>query len=315
MDLRQLEQFVAVYEEGSFSRAARRAHCTQPGLSVQIRNLETELGVALFTRDRRGVTPTVAGKRLYARGLSILNAVADTTTSLRALAGDVTGSITVGAVPSVARSALPAALSRYTERYPNVEVRLDEAYSGTLTERVVGGEFDFAIVTSPMRLEGLERSLLAAHEMTLVSGPGSGFTPFEKVCIAELAPLHLVVPTTRHAARTVIDGHLSRSDTVPAAMIESDGLNTTLEYVRRSGWSTITPVASVIGSIEDGTFVVNPIVRPRAAFDYYLVHQARRPLTPAAERFVEMLRDELADIMRRWRSLAKANTGDGADAT
>ena len=87
MDFRQLEQFVAVYEEGSFSRAARRANCTQPGLSVQIRNLENELGVSLFTRNRRGVEPTVAGKRLYARGLSILNAVADTEMAVRELAG------------------------------------------------------------------------------------------------------------------------------------------------------------------------------------------------------------------------------------
>ena len=105
MDFRQLEQFIAVYEEGSFSRAARRANCTQPGLSVQVRNLENELGVMLFTRNRRGVEPTVAGKRLYARGLSILNAVADTEMSVRKLSGNVTGAITAGTVPSVSRSA------------------------------------------------------------------------------------------------------------------------------------------------------------------------------------------------------------------
>ena len=78
MDLRQLEQFVAVYEEGSFSRAARRENCTQPGLSVQIRNLEEQLGVELFTRTARGVDPTVAGKRFYTKSLAILNAVEDT---------------------------------------------------------------------------------------------------------------------------------------------------------------------------------------------------------------------------------------------
>src|SRR3546814_17037494 len=107
MDLRQLEQFVAVYEEGSFSRAARRAHRTQPGLSVQVRNLERELGVALFTRDRRGVTPPVAGKQLYARSPGILTAVAAATTSLRALAGEVPGPSPVAAVPPVAPHALP----------------------------------------------------------------------------------------------------------------------------------------------------------------------------------------------------------------
>jgi DNA-binding transcriptional LysR family regulator len=304
MDIRQLEQFVAVYEEGSFSSAARRENCTQPALSVQIRNLEEEFGVALFTRSRRGVTPTVAGKRLYSRGLAILSAVADTRIAVRELSGDITGSITIGTVPSVSRSALPAALSRFTEAHPNVELTLDEAYGGTLTERVAAGELDFAVVTSAVSHEGIEATLLAEHEMALVSGPSSGFKPFDRVRLKDLSPLRMVLPTRRHAIRQLIDTHIARAELVIESSIESDGLNTTLEYVRHSGWSTLTAVASVIDTVESGTLIINPIVRPRADLDYYLIRQMRQPLTGAADRLVNLLREELAGITKRWRTLS-----------
>jgi len=304
MDIRQLEQFVAVYEEGSFSSAARRENCTQPALSVQIRNLEEEFGVALFTRSRRGVTPTVAGKRLYSRGLAILSAVADTRIAVRELSGDITGSITIGTVPSVSRSALPAALSRFTEAHPNVELTLDEAYGGTLTERVAAGELDFAVVTSAVSHEGIEATLLAEHEMALVSGPSSGFKPFDRVRLKDLSPLRMVLPTRRHAIRQLIDTHIARAELVIESSIESDGLNTTLEYVRHSGWSTLTAVASVIDTVESGTLIINPIVRPRADLDYYLIRQMRQPLTGAADRLVNLLHEELAGITKRWRTLS-----------
>ncbi len=305
MDLRQLEQFIAVYEEGSFSKAARRENCTQPGLSVQIRNLEQEFGVALFTRSRRGVEPTVAGKRLYARSLDILNSVAETGHALRDLSSDVTGAITIGTVPSVSRSALPAALSRFVDAHPNVELTLDEAYGGTLTERVAAGELDFAVVTSAVSHEGIEATLLSEHEMALVSGPESGLTPLEPVRLKSLTPLKMVLPTRRHAIRALIDTHLARAEIEITASIESDGLNTTLEYVRHSGWSTLTAVASVIDAADSGTLVINPIVRPRAELDYYLIRQVRAPLTGAAERFVQLLREELEGITRRWRTLSR----------
>ncbi len=301
MDLRQLEQFVAVYEEGSFSRAARRENCTQPGLSVQIRNLEEQLGVELFTRTARGVDPTVAGKRFYTKSLAILNAVEDTKLDMQNLQGAITGTIVAGTVPSVSRSALPAALLRFTEQHPNVEFRLDEAYSGTLTGRVAAGELDFAIITGPAAAEGLTSELISEHLVTLVSGPESPLRHLAAYRLRDLPPLRLVLPSDRHTIRQVIDSNLKRGNVSVVTVIESDGLNATLEYVRRSGWSTITPMASVIDELESGRLVINPIVRPQIAVDYFLVRQSRRPLSPADERFIALMGEELAEIARRWR--------------
>ena len=301
MDLRQLEQFVAVYEEGSFSRAARRENCTQPGLSVQIRNLEEQLGVALFTRSARGVAPTVAGKRFYTKSLDILNAVEETKLDMQSLQGGITGAIVAGMVPSVSRSALPAALSRFTDQFPNVELRFDEAYGGTLTDRVAAGELDFAVITGPAAAEGLTSDLLSEHLLTLVSGSESTLRHLMPYRLRDLPPLRLVLPSDRHTIRQVIDSNLKRADAEVTTIIESDGLNATLEYVRRSGWSTITPMASVIDEIESGRLVINPIVRPQMTINYFLVRQSRRPLSPAGEQFTALLGAEMTEIARRWR--------------
>ena len=159
------------------------------------------------------------------------------------------------------------------------------------------------MVTSAVKHEGIEATLIAEHELALVSGPGSGLTPFERIRLQDLPPLRLVLPTERHEIRRMIDSQIARAELTVDAMIESDGLNTTLEYIRHSGWSTLTAVASVIDAANTGALIINPIVRPRAPVEYYLVRQTRRPLTGAAERFVDLLREELAAIIGRWKEL------------
>ena len=186
-----------------------------------------------------------------------------------------------------------------------MELSLDEAYGGTLTERVAAGELDFAVVSSAVSHVGIEATLLAEHEMALVSGPSSGLTPYERIRLSELPPLRMVLPTRRHAIRQLIDNHIARAEIEVESTIESDGLNTTLEYVRHSGWSTLTAVASVIDAGDSGALVINPIVKPRAEMDYYLIRQVRQPLTGAGERFLNLLSEELDAITRRWRMLSR----------
>ena len=140
--------------------------------------------------------------------------------------------------------------------------------------------------------------------MALVSGPGSDLKPLAPVRLKDLPPLRVVLPTRRHAIRSIIDTHLARAELEITASIESDGLNTTLEYIRHSGWSTLTAVASVIDEASTGALVINPIISPQAELEYYLVRQVRTPLTGAAERFIQLLREELAAIMTRWKTLS-----------
>src|SRR5260370_30531964 len=124
LDLKQIRCFVAAYEEGSFSRAALREHCTQPGLSVYIQRLENMLAHRLFDRKARGVTPTIAGRHFYACCADVLKTVSLAKQRMLDMAGNVAANINVGVSPTLFKGVLPCILSDFLTASPSWRVRL-----------------------------------------------------------------------------------------------------------------------------------------------------------------------------------------------
>ena len=304
MDLRQIRYFAAVYEEGSFSRAAKRENCTQPGLSVQIRQLEELLEQRLFERNARGVTPTIAGKHFYACCTEILGSVKAARQRMLDLANHVAGRINIGVPPSFSKSALPAVLGRYARDYPHVEVRLAEAYSGTLSQWVVAGELEIAIVTEPPADLGLESTNFFRDRLVLVRAPG---TPATAGRDGSLSSLKLVIPSGRHSLRQKIESHGRFNTTKIGRVIEIDGLTATLELVRGSDWSTILPTVAVADDVRAGRLVASPITEPDLWLDYFVVQTKDLPISVASRRFLNLLGEELREITARWD--ARTNAG------
>lgn len=284
MDLRQIRYFVAVHEEGSFSRAAVRENCTQPGLSVQIGRLEQELGQRLFDRNPRGVTPTIAGKQFYASSTAILGAVKAARQGMLDLAGSIAGRINVGVPPSFSKSALPVVLQRYAVEHPHVEVRIAEAYSGTLSQWVVAGDLELAIVTEPPADLGLDATPFFRDRLVLVRGPKGGEAG---------APVNLAIPSSRHSLRQKIDSHPRFAEGRAGRLLEIDGLTATLELVRRSDFATVLPNSAVADDVAAGHLVAEPIAAPDLWLDYFLVQTKDLPLSVANRRFLALLSGEL----------------------
>lgn len=293
MELRQIRCFVAVYEEGSFSRAATRENGTQPGLSVQIRQLETQLGQALFERNARGVTPTVAGKQFYESATAILAAVKAARQGMLDLSGRIAGRINIGLPPSFSTVALPTVLARYARDYPQVEVRLAEAYSGTLSQWVVAGELELAIVTEPSADLGLDSARFFRDRLVLVRAA-------RMIAPAAVAGrLKLVLPSGRHSLRQRIESHASFGAPHVDRLIEIDGLMATLAFVRNSEWSTVLPNFAVADDVQAGRLAAEPITGPELWLDYYLVQTKDRPLSTASRHFLQELEEELRLIGTR----------------
>ena len=151
MELRHLEYFVAVAEELSFTRASRRLHVVQSGVSSAIQGLERELGAALFDRDRHRVTLTEAGQALLPEARATLaaaqaaaDAVAEATAGLR-------GTLFVGTMISTGPVDVPALLARFHEQHPGVLVRLRALPGGSadLAREVASGGLDLALLSLP----------------------------------------------------------------------------------------------------------------------------------------------------------------------
>jgi LysR family hydrogen peroxide-inducible transcriptional activator len=167
MEMHQLRYFVAVAQNGSFSRAAEHCHVSQPSLSQQIQKLERGLGQRLFDRLGRRVLLTDAGRLLLDRATAILATVDDTQRRLRPTDDDDGGQLTVGAIPTVAPYLLPPALNRFLRRYPGVEVTVEEDVTRHILQTVEAGELDLALVALPVDEERLHVEPLFSEELLL----------------------------------------------------------------------------------------------------------------------------------------------------
>lgn len=147
MELRHLRYFIAVAEELSFTRAAKRLGINQPPLSLQIQQLEKELGAKLFRRETRGVTLTDAGKLMLEQAHIILTQVEATTTGVRRRARGETGQLIIGSVGgSYVHPVIPTIIREYGLKYPHVVLAPQASNHALLVARLCAGQVDIAFI-------------------------------------------------------------------------------------------------------------------------------------------------------------------------
>jgi DNA-binding transcriptional LysR family regulator len=151
MEIHQLRYFVAVAEEGNFSRAAARVRVAQPSLSQQIRKLEAEIGQPLFDRLPRSVVLTEAGRCLLDYARQILASIGDARRCVDELKGKIAGDVAVGAIPTVAPYVLPELVVTFQKHYPDVTLHLVEDVTAGISRRVEAGELDVALASTCQR--------------------------------------------------------------------------------------------------------------------------------------------------------------------
>lgn len=305
IDLKQIRCFVAAYEEGSFSMAAKRENCTQPGLSVYIQRLEAMLAHRLFDRRARGVTPTIAGAHFYASCTDVLKSVRQAKQRMLDLAGSVAAKIDVGISPSLLKGGLTRTLPEYMASHPYVDVRLSEAYSGTLTDWVVSGEVQAAIVTKPPVHLGLETTHFFRDRIVLVSR-GNGQPQRRRTIrqrrVRELGQLKLILPSPRHNLRQVIEGAVRLGTTGSGKVLEIDGMLGTFEIIRNSDWTTVVAGVAVMDEVRQGRLVAEALCEPELWLDFYLVRTKDRVLSVACQEFLDLLKSKLEQLAASWSS-------------
>jgi LysR family transcriptional regulator, benzoate and cis,cis-muconate-responsive activator of ben and cat genes len=188
-ELRHLRSFVAVAEELSFTRAARRMHVTQQSLSATIKQLETNLGGQLLRRTSRAVALTEAGDVLLAHARVVLAAADEAISTTRAAVGRLAGRFTGGLAFDVELIVNPA-LQRFQERHPGVQLGLSTGLETQLFEALTGGRLDFVInwVAPPTELP-LTHTSIATNEAVLLLPAEHAFAARSALALADLADL------------------------------------------------------------------------------------------------------------------------------
>ncbi|MFG6201648.1 LysR family transcriptional regulator [Nonomuraea sp. JJY05] len=195
MELRLLTYVVTIEEEGSLSAASRRLHLTQPTLSRQLRELERQVGVALFERGGRGLTPTAAGQALVRRARTVL-AEAEAAIDDARLAGQgLSGQFTVTFAGSGINGPLGAALGRLRRELPRVDLRLQESFSDAeMSDAVLSGRCDLAVQRLPARDPRLATQIWWREPLTLFLPAGHPLTyGAEPAPLSALGQIPLVI--------------------------------------------------------------------------------------------------------------------------
>lgn len=206
MELRQLEYFVAVAEEASFTRAADRVHITQSGVSAQIRQLETDLGASLFDRSARAATVTSAGAAALGHARAVLGCVRALRQAVDDVNDVVSGQLAVGMVTGCTVTPLFDALAAFHHAHPGVHLALLEDNSDLLIDGVRAGTTDLALVGAaraiPDDLDGfpiVSEHLVAAVPNDHVLARG------EHISLREVLAHPLVCLPRGTGIRTVLD--------------------------------------------------------------------------------------------------------------
>lgn len=208
MELRQLEHFIAVAEELSFTRAAHRLHVVQSGVSAAIRALERELGCQLFERSSQGVGLTGAGAALLPEARATLHAAQVAQDAVRDAQGTLRGTVNVGAMASVQVVDLPALLGQLHALHPAVEVRLRFSTTGSsgFSQALLNGDLDVAFLALPgHRPAGIDARELSSVPLALVAPRGHRLAARQDVTLADLHDESFVDSPPGHGNREVVD--------------------------------------------------------------------------------------------------------------
>jgi DNA-binding transcriptional LysR family regulator len=285
INLKLLGTFLAVADNASFRKAAEQSHLSLPAVSMQIKQLEERLGVALFQRTTRRVELTREGEQLMISARKAMAEIDGALAQLQQAAQAQQGQLAFACVPSLASSRLPALLVDFARKYPGISVRVREAPLPELLEAVRRRDVDFGIGPQPEKKGELEFSPIFVDEYVALVPADSAAARKASITLRELAKLPLLTLT----GASLFQHQLT-------AVLASQGLNPELNY-------EFTHVSTLVAMAEAGLGVgilpgvaVPPrtplktlrIVRPTMNRTIAVITIRGHSLSPAAARFVAM---------------------------
>jgi LysR family transcriptional regulator, carnitine catabolism transcriptional activator len=284
MDLRKLELFVAVVDEGGFTAAAEAVHVAQPSVSQAVRELEREVGADLVVRSRRGAVPTAAGLALLGPARRALREVAAARDAVADVVGLVGGRLDVAALPTLAADPLAGLVGRFRRDHPAVTVGLlAPADPFAVADAVRSGRAELGI--SEAGTTGgpdLIEIPLGAQELVAVAPAGTRL-PAGPLRIERLRDVPLVLPPRGTSLRASVEDACAVAGVEPLVAVETEQRDALVPLALAGAGTTFVPAGVGAAAAAQGA-VVRP-TRPRLARELVVLHRADH-LGPAGRAFV-----------------------------
>jgi DNA-binding transcriptional LysR family regulator len=293
MDVRQLEHFLAVVDEGGVSAAAASLHLSQPSLSQTIRSLERELGVPLFHRVGRRLVPTSAGESLVAPARQVLRDVHTARESVSAVKGLTGGRLDIATLSTLAVDPVAGIAGSFRRKHPGITLRLLEPEDAASVSGLVRtGDCELGFTDTPAAGSGLHTVPLGTQQLVVALPPGLIELGDGPMTVRQLAELPWVASPPGTSTRTLLEESLARVDAGPRIAVETAHREAVVPLVLAGAGATLLPEPLARDAAQRGA-VVRP-TRPPILRTVSLVHR-EGPLSPAAAAFVASIGDSGRD--------------------
>lgn len=292
---RQLKAFALTSRHQSFSRAAEELFITQSGMSVLVRELETQLGFRLFERTTRKVTLTESGSKFLPVAERSLRDLETAALHLSRAAAAVGDCLAIGAAPFPAAELLPQAISAFASLHPELHIQLIDAEGTRLMDMVQAGKLDVALSASLQESPGLLKQSLARFALMLACPEDAAHDLPPVVRWSEVASQRLVGLPSGYPIQRLVDEQLARVGRTAPPELVCNFLETQIAMVEAGAGAAVTP-ASALPACAKRRISMHPIVDPVVWSDLFWVVNRAHKLSPAAEEFGAFLKSYLGRI-------------------
>jgi DNA-binding transcriptional LysR family regulator len=296
VEIRQLRAFVAIAESGTFTAGALRVHVTQAAISMQIRQLETEIGAKVFVRAPRHVILTEAGEQLLRRARHILREHDAALDEIAELAGAERGRLRIGSASAmVLTEQLPSILKELRKQHPAADIAVTSGTSEVLVDQILAGEVDIAFVSLPVDERGIKTERLSEDQLVAIASPRHKLAKQRTIRAYTLAGERLILGERGGNTRRLIDQFFAQAGVTLRVAMELSRQQAIKRMVEEDMGVGIVPLQSVKEEVEKGKLIRWWIEGAQINWELGIAQLSNGYDSPIMQKFVALAKRNFTD--------------------
>lgn len=298
LTIRQLQVFACAARHLSFARAAEELHLTQPAVSMQIKELESAVGLPLFDRGGRKIALTTPGEYFLVHARRMLAALKDAADTMARMKGVESGRLTIGIV-STAKYFVPRLLAEFRREHPAVELRLEVGNRQALVAQLQGNEVDLAIMGTPPRELDTRAEPFASNPLVMIAAPEHPLTQLPQVPAALLGNEVFLVREPGSGTRSSMEIFLKERRIHPAMLIEMPSNETIKQAVMAEMGISILSIHTIGLELNAGVIKLLEVDGLPLLRRWHIVNMRAKLLSPAAEAFRYFILEKAQSVLQK----------------
>jgi DNA-binding transcriptional LysR family regulator len=304
MEIRQLKAFLAIAEAKTFTAGARRVNVTQAAISMQIRQLEDEVGLPLFTRTPRRVIITEAGEYLLERARKILREHDTALSEIAEIGGAEHGRLRIGSASAMfATQQLPGIMQKLREKFPNSELSVSSGTSQALVDKIMHGEIDTAFVSLPVENSSITTDLLFSDEIVAIAHPTHPLANERFISAAALAGEQLILGERGGNTRRMIDDFFNAANVRPNVVMELSRQEAINQMVENNLGVGMAGAKTVSKEVRDGKLVTWGIEGAEIQWELGLARLRGGYFSPIAREFASLCKQSFVEREKELKAI------------